>query len=177
MTSLHIHRKGQAFNIASIGSIAIALLVVAVIIGLNSTILEKIKDTSDDNAVSNGNISLVWVANNTGIQLGTTNRLTGGGTVFNGTGVSNTIPNTLWAISNEGKNITFFNTTNQTWDTDNLVVNPGILIGSAARNASQFGIDGQTTMAEFIPTIAIIAIAAVLIGIVLLFFGRRRVAT
>jgi len=45
---------------------------------------------------------------------------------------------------------------------------------SADYNASQFGIDGLTTMAEFIPTIAIVAVAAIVIGIILVFFGRGR---
>ena len=47
-------------------------------------------------------------------------------------------------------------------------------INSTAYNTSNFGIQGMTTMAEFIPTIAIVAVAAIVIGIILVFFGRPR---
>ena len=43
----------------------------------------------------------------------------------------------------------------------------------SARNTSQFGLDGLNVMAEFIPTIAIVAVAAIVIGIILVFFGRQ----
>ena len=47
-------------------------------------------------------------------------------------------------------------------------------IGGSARNASGFGITGVVTMAEFIPTIAIVAVAAIVISIILIFFGRKK---
>ncbi len=174
MKGLFTNRKAQQNTIAAVGSIAIILLVVAVIIGLNNTILEKIKKTSDDNAASFGNISIVWAGNDTAINLGIDERLTGGATVFNGTGGDNDIPNKDWVIVVSNRTIIFHNTTNQTWDTDNLVVDPIALIGSAAFNISSFGVDGQLQLVEFVPTIAIVAIGAILIGILLLMFGRRR---
>ena len=88
-----MNKRGQAFTIADLGTIAIALVVAAVILGMGATILEKIKSTQSD---------------------------------------------------------------------------------ETAQNASQFGLDGLSTMAEFIPTIAIVAVAAIVIGIILVFFGRGR---
>ena len=84
----------QRFSINDLGTIAIALVVAAVIIGMGATILEKIQGTQ--------------VVNNT---------------AFNTTG---------------------------------------------------FGLTGMNTLAEFIPTIAIVAVAAIVIGIILVFFGRGR---
>ena len=84
----------QRFSINDLGTIAIALVVAAVIIGMGATILEKIQGTQ--------------VVNNT---------------AFNTTG---------------------------------------------------FGLTGMNTLAEFIPTIAIVAVAAIIIGIILVFFGRGR---
>ena len=88
-----LNKKAQAFTIGDLGTIAIALVVAAVILGMGATILEKIKATQSD---------------------------------------------------------------------------------ESAQNASQFGLDGLSTMAEFIPTIAIVAVAAIVIGIILVFFGRQR---
>ena len=86
-------KKAQSFTIADLGTIAIALVVAAVILGMGATILEKIKDTQSG-------------ANAT-------------------------------AISNDG-------------------------------------LTAMSTLAEFIPTIAIVAVAAIVIGIILVFFGRPR---
>ena len=86
------NRKAQRFTINDLGTIAIALVVAAIILGLGATILEKIQGTQTVNAT--------------------------------------------------------------------------------AFNASGFGLDGLNTMAEFLPTIAIVAVAAIVIGIILVFFGR-----
>jgi len=94
MKALHKNRKGQAFTINDLGTIAIALVVAAVILGMGATILEKIQGTQ--------------------------------------------------------------------------------VTDKTAFNASGFGLTGMNTMAEFIPTIAIVAVAAIVIGIILVFFGRGR---
>jgi len=44
----------------------------------------------------------------------------------------------------------------------------------AAFNASGFGLTGMVTLSSFIPTIALVAVAAIVIGIILVFFGRQR---
>ena len=88
-----MNKKAQRFSISDLGTIAIALVVAAVILGMGGTILEKIQGTQTIN-----------------------------GTAYNSTG---------------------------------------------------FGLTGLGTMAEFIPTIAIVAVAAIIIGIILVFFGRQ----
>ncbi len=88
-----LNKKAQTFTISDLGTIAIALVVAAVILGMGATILEKIKSTQSS---------------------------------------------------------------------------------GAAQNASSFGLTGLNTMAEFIPTIAIVSVAAIVIGIILVFFGRQR---
>lgn len=89
-----LSKKAQRFTISDLGTIAIALVVAAIILGMGATILEKIQETQTVNA--------------------------------------------------------------------------------SAYNSSGYGLTGLTTMAEFIPTIAIVAVAAIVIGIILVFFGRPR---
>ena len=89
----HLSKKGQRFTISDLGTIAIALVVAAVVLGMGATVLEKIKDTQTS--------------------------------------------------------------TNATVTSD-------------------YGLTGLNTIAEFIPTIAIVAVAAIIIGIILVFFGRPR---
>ena len=92
------NKKGQrSFTISDLGTIAISLVVAAVIIGMGATILSKLQDQTTGNATT----------------------------------------------------------------------------GTAAFNVSRFGIDGLNTIAEFLLTIAIVAVAAIVIGIILVFFGRQ----
>ena len=88
------NKKAQAFTISDLGTIAIALVVAAIILGMGGTILDEIQDTQTS--------------------------------------------------------------------------------GTAAYNASDYGLQGMNTLSQFIPTIAIVAVAAVVIGIILVFFGRGR---
>ena len=91
---MKLSKKAQRFTIADLGTIAIALVVATVILGLGATILDRIQGTQ----------------------------------TINGT----------------------------------------------AYNSSGFGLTGMTTMSEFMPTIAIVAVSAIVIGIILVFFGRPR---
>lgn len=93
-----LNKRGQrTFTISDIGTIAISLVVAAVILGMGATILSKLQDQATGNATT----------------------------------------------------------------------------GTVAFNVSRFGIDGLSTIAEFLPTIAIVAVAAIVIGIILVFFGRQ----
>ena len=46
--------------------------------------------------------------------------------------------------------------------------------GSVAANASGYGLTGINTLASYLPTVALVAVAAVVIGIILVFFARRQ---
>lgn len=88
------NKKAQAFTISDLGTVAIALVVAAIILGLGATILSEVQGTQTS--------------------------------------------------------------------------------GTAAYNASDYGLSGMNTMSQFIPTVAIVAVAAIIIGIILVFFGRGR---
>lgn len=88
-----MNKKAQAFTISDLGTIAISLVIAAIILGLGATILTSIQDSQTTDGV--------------------------------------------------------------------------------AFNASGFGLTGMNTLASYIPTIALVAVAAIVIGIILVFFGRR----
>lgn len=50
------------------------------------------------------------------------------------------------------------------------VSNPGTW--DVAYNATTSGLTGVNTLASYIPTVALVAVAAVVVGIVLMFFGK-----
>ena len=47
-------------------------------------------------------------------------------------------------------------------------------VNGSAYNSTAYGLTGIGTMSSFIPTIAIVAVSAIVIGIILVFFGRGR---
>ena len=169
-------------NISSIGAIAITILIAVVMLGLGATILEKIGNTQTDNSATLlNNESLAWAGNNTAISLGQGNIISGTEALYNNGTIVNrggTLGN--YTLSTSGS-ITIINHTAEgapagqsEWVTNTLNVSYSYSIGSAAKNTSNFGSIGILTMASFIPTLAIIVMAAIVIGILLLFFGKRQ---
>lgn len=191
MTTLNTHKKGQQrFTIASVGAIAIALLTVAVIIGLNQTILEKIKDTSivvDQTAVTADNDSLTWLGNNTPLDTVQINIL--GVTLYNNGTLVNKGEGDNANYTVQSGSITIINTSGgdgesepvggpkgingSDWITGALNASYSYKFGSNSFNITTFGKDGQSQLVQFIPTIAIVAIAAVLLSIIIFFFARK----
>jgi len=47
-------------------------------------------------------------------------------------------------------------------------------VNGSAYNTTGFGLESISTMASFVPTIAIVAVCAIVIGIILVFFARGR---
>lgn len=162
-------------GINAISSIAFALLIGAVVLGLGGTILDKIRTTQSDNtAIIDNNESFTWTGNNS----------------INALVQATIIP---------ASGVAYCNTTKLGLDVNFSMTNGGILIlnqtaggggdfadcrfnvtytftfGSAARNTSTFGLAGVDTFAGFIPTVAVVAAAGVVIGILLLFFGRKKI--
>lgn len=183
MESFRYSRKGQqSLNIASIGQIAITIVLAAIILGLGATILTKIQDTQSDDSASI-NQTMTWIGNDS-IMVFSQDRVDTGSILFY---INATLINAggNFTVDSRGINFTNFTTIWNGTDgnpnspnqivTSELNASYNFLIGSTARNTSNFGLDGVNTAAGFVPTVAIVAIAAVVIGVILLFFGRRRI--
>ncbi len=178
MNILRGSRKAQMNTISGIGQVAIAILIAAVILGLGGTILSKIQTTQTDAvATTPNNQSFTWQGNDTRVDftLGEPGRVqTSTVAVY-----CNTTTFTLgenYTVSSSGVNIINLSTSPGGLELDLCLYNMSYAynFGSSARNASGFGKVGMVTMSEFIPTIAIVAMAAIVIGIILVFFGRKK---
>ena len=173
MKGLLNYRTGQGLNLAGLGSVALALLVAAIVLGLGATILDKMQDAQTDTQTSHSNESFTFINDTAqGFLEGTV--LTSSIKVYNGTHL---IPSSGNNYTVTVSTITFINDTDDTqWSgvADDLNVSYDYTIGSAALNSTTFGLSGMTTLSEFIPTIAIVAAAGILIGLVLVLFGRRK---
>ena len=165
-------RKGQAMNLANIGAIALALVLSVIVLGMGATILTKIQDAQTDTSSTLGdNESITWPGNNTAYGLVENRLIVGTETLWNAT--DKMVRDTHYTLV--GNTLTFTNTSDDNvWVTDTLNITYSYKIGSEAYNSSDSGLTGVVTLAEFVPTIAIIAAAAIVIGILLLFFGRKK---
>ena len=182
MNSSYYNRKGQTqLGISSIGVIALSLLVAAVILGVGGTILEKIQNTQTDLSNFFGNETLTWAGNNTAMGLAEGRIITSSLILYNNATIVNKGSGDDANYTVSSGSITIINSSagptgvrGSDLVTSDLNVSYNYNYGSEARNSSDFGLQGVSTIAEFIPTIALVAVAAIVIGIVLVMFGRRR---
>lgn len=184
MLQLAKSRKGQTgvTGVNSLGDVAITILVAAVIIAFSATILTQIKDNQPgDSTIAFGNQTLTWAGNNTAIAFETGTVVTSSVILYNNATVVNR-GGVGGNYSVDAGSITILNQTiggadgfgNGSWMTDDLNASYDFTSQNIARNVSTFGLTGLTTFASFIPVIAVIVIAAIVIGIVLIMFGRKK---
>ena len=163
-------------ELKDIAAISITFLVTAIVIGLMSQVLGSFQTQLEDVSVTSAsNNSLTWAGNNTIISLGES-RITSVLLYNNGT------------IVNQGNNYTFSSggliITNQSpsgkvgsqseWVTDKLNLTKTYSIGSVAYNSSVYGLSTNNTIASYLPLVALITIASVIVGIVLVMFLRKK---
>lgn len=155
-------------NLANLGNIAIALVLAVVIIGVMATILATLQDTQDDNSATRDvNESFTFI---NGTKQGFTEGTVTSVTVYNETNIATT----GFTFTDDGITFTLGEDLNWTTDADGINVTYTYTIGSTARNITLQGQGANLTMASFIPTIAIVAISAIIIGLVLVMFRRRQ---
>jgi len=161
-------------GIQTIGGIAIAILIAAVVLGLGGSILSSIQEGQTDSYTTlANNETWTWPGNNT-VQAFAADARVNTGSVIAWCNHSLLTLNENYTVSTSG--VAIINLTpHPAGYLDNCVFNMtyGYNYGSTAYNSSNYGISGTVTLAEFIPTIAIVAIAGIVIGIILVFFRRK----
>ena|SRR3990167_3370895 len=167
----------------NLGMIAISIGIAVIMIIFMTIILQQIRDDTgivpDESNFLGRNQTVSWVANNTNIPA--VERMGGNVKVYNnatevaagGEGHGN------WTFGEAG--LTIVNATpsgrigtQSEWVTSDINFSYDYLFGSAARNATSKGILAQTTFASFMPIVALAAAGALIIGIALRYFLRRR---
>lgn len=174
------YRTGQQLNIASIGTIALLFVAAAIILGLGGTILSKIQDTQTDKfTTALINQSFTWLGNDTAEPFNQIRVDTSSVVVY--CNVTLLTLSTNYTVNSSG--VAILNLSNATSGMGHNIqlcafnMTFGWNYGSHAYNSSGFGLVGVHTTASFIPTLAVIAMAAIVIGILMLFFGRPKEKT
>ena len=165
-------RKGQT-NLANLGITILAIVVAVIIIAFLSTILTEFEGLQDDDTASKPFDTLTWAGNNTAIGFIESRVDTGSVILYNNGSSVNKGEN--YTVTEGSITITNISgTKDPEWITDDINVSYNYFIGSHARNISTTGISANLTFASFVPVIAIVAISAIIIGLVLFMFGRRK---
>ena len=159
-------------GIQAIGGIAIAILIAAVVLGLGGTILSSIQEGQTDSSATIINQTFTWPGNNTLVSFNADRVSTSSVVLY--CNVSLLTVNQNYTVAANGIYITNQTTLeNSSIQLCHYNMTYNYNYGSVAYNSSNEGMTGTNTLAEFIPTIAIVAIAGIVIGIILVFFRRK----
>lgn len=154
---------------------AVTLFIVAIVFTLLSNV-----NTSFQGGMANqvatfaNNQSLTWVANNTAIKLNADNVISvviwNSSNVLNaGDGLSGN-----YTLNLVGGSVTFINGSDVVIGTDTLNATVTYYYGSAARNITGRGVTSLNTTVSYLPTIALVLVASLIVGIVLMMFSRMQ---
>ena len=171
------------FNeVQNLFSYAIIILITIVAISLGANILQSIEDDAPNNIAYNLNETLTWAGNNTGINLANGDLVSGSEMVYNnGTKInrgSGAAAN--YSMDYAGGVITILNSSTEgspagqsEWITNAINVSYNRYYGSYAKNITRYGLRTQNTFAKWMPTIALVLIISVIIGILIMYLARR----
>ena len=173
-------------NIAGdIGTIAIALGVAVIIITLTTILVQTMRDDTNivpDNTADVRNETFTWT-NGSFIDLRQRRIVENSERVYNQTSgaccyrllknSTNLLTGSNYSMDYANGQIRINNQSTGVWNTS-MNISYSYYIGSAARNATNYGLEGQNTFASFLPIAAMAAAGALIIGIALRFFMRKR---
>jgi len=160
--------------LAGLGAIVISLVIVTIILGILPIILVEMQTTQLDQSATTGtNETWTWTANNT-LQPFVQGRVNTASVIV-WCNITQLTVNTNYTVSSEGVTVVNYSADGEPAFVENCNYNMSYNYnyGSDARNISGTGLTANLTLARFIPTIAIVAIAAIIIGIILIMFGRN----
>ena len=166
-------------DIKDLVSIAILILTISIVIGVSANILGDLNTSYDGSAtiystnetitITGGGALITNVAYKTGDGIVKSINTASGYLLSNGTngtiGINNYDFNTNGSISINGAG---FQTTNG--DLFNFTYNYAITDGNVMYNATGYGNQSQEELGSWLPTIALVIIAAIIIGIIALYF-------
>ena len=153
--------------------IGISILVAAIVMTLGISVLMSMQDVQSDAVSSYRNVTLTWAGNNTKMGVGYSRIDTSAVTLWNDS-KNALVENTDFTV-NSDDTISVTNTSG--WNyllTNKLNATFRYYYGSYQRNATEYGVLGVDQLAQYVPTIALVAVAALIIGILVFMFGRTK---
>ena len=172
-----MQKKFKGLTVAALGGMALTVVVAAIIISMGSSILSGLQDIQEEIAyvtvTNEGPYIFPNATDATPYNLNVTYYPVTSITIFNGTSVVTLSLNYSVVNAALGQyNITNWN--NSLGDTESVEVNytysrPEY---TTAYNATGKGLTGMITFANWIPMIALVVVAAIVIGVIVTYLGK-----
>lgn len=156
----------MAITLKQLSGIAIMVVTIAIILSVGSDVVSNVQTNVDTStlAVVNETVSLVNGTNVLDYRIGSISELKNATDLIDASNYSITSLDRL-AFAPRYEDTTWV-------DGVNYSVTYTALLDSAAYNATSFGLDANNTLASWLPVIAIIIAAAVVIGMIGLYFFK-----
>ena len=167
----HKSKKAQQFNLMSLVSVGVGFVILGIVLSLCASLLKGVGDTSSDSVAFFGNQSLTWAGNNTPISLVEGRVIAGSAVLYNDGVIVNLGSN--YSINNGAITITNYSTNAPNWITDKLNLSYSYNYGSVARNQTYYSTNAILTMSSYQVVVAFAMVAAIITGIILLYFRFR----
>jgi hypothetical protein len=168
-------KNKRGYQIGDLMPLVVTFIVIAVALALGAEVLSEMRTTQDDNEAAYGNQTLVWGGNNTGIGLAEAGALAGSFVLYNnGAKIARGEGDQVNYTGSRGIiTITNYSGSGVEWITDALNLSYDYGYGSYARNITGYGLDANTTMSKWLPTIALVIVIAIILGILIVYMARR----
>lgn len=159
-------KKGQVLG--DLPKTAVSLFTVAITLSLLALVLLSFNQQQLNSAGTSGNNTFAFV-NNSPVAVGQSNLVPGSETVWNGTVLL--LPGN-YTVNYAGGTITVVNQTT-VWFANNLNISYQYYIGSTAKNITGYGLTANNTLASYMPTVSLVLVAVLIIGLVFTMFRRN----
>ena len=171
----NLNKKAENMGVDSLLLFVILFLILAITLSLGTDILTSIQDTQDnDESTLANNESLTWAGNATAITSLQETVIASSVILYNNGSIVNNPNDVNYTVVESNHSIIIYNVSaNYAWVTNALNITYSFHIGSAQRNITGQGITTQITLAKWTPTIALVIIIAIIIGILITYLARR----
>ena len=161
----------EGTDIKDLFSYAMIILIAIIAMSLGADILQEIKDGADNDVAAHPNETLSWAGNNTPISLATGGIVSGSFILYNDNEI---MGSNNYSLDTTGGVLTPINVSESgIWITSGLNASYAYYYGSHTKNITGYGLITQITMAKWMPTIALVLIISVIIGILITYLARR----
>ena len=168
-----VNKKAQG-GIEGISGIAITLIVLAITLGLLAAINSSFSSNMQNSVGTNPNQTFTFTSGNGSFDL-SAGKLGIASVVVYAQQPSLVLSSNNYSVNANTNTIVFFNDTATNWYNGTSLVNVSYTyyIGSTARNISDMGVQSTKTVASYMPLVALVAIASILVGLAMFYLFKK----
>ena len=172
----NLNKKAQSMDVGGILPIVILFIIITIALSLGSEVLTSLRDTQTNTITTTiNNESLTWAGNNTRIVLSEHDIVDGSLLLYNNGTIFNQAGSLNYSFIYENHSIIIRNITGGAFQiiTATLNLTYDYWIGSYPRNLTGYGLATQSTLSRWTPTIAMVIVFAIILGVIMIYLYQR----